>query len=127
MKRFSPNRQAILECLRSTTIHPTADWILEQLRPSWPNLNLATVYRNLFQLKEDGLIRSMGVIAGQEHFDGNIEPHAHVMCKCCGRIVDIPLTEEMSQLMALTGSTTGFEVQASQFTGLCPDCRGSSK
>ena len=126
MKRFSPNRQAILECLRSTTIHPTADRILEQLRPSWPNLNLATVYRNLFQLKEDGLIRSMGVVAGQEHFDGNIEPHAHVMCKCCGRIVDIPLTEEMSQLMALTGSTTGFEVQASQFTGLCPDCRESN-
>lgn len=127
MKRFSQNRQAILECLRSTTIHPSADWILEQLRPSWPNLNLATVYRNLLQLKEDRLIRSMGVVAGQEHYDGNIEPHAHVMCKYCGRIVDIPLTEEMSQLMALTGSDTGFEVQTFQFTGLCPDCRRSSK
>ena len=125
MKRFSRNRQAILECLRSTTVHPTADWILEQLHPSYPNLNLATVYRNLLQLKEDGLIRSMGVIAGQEHFDGNIEPHAHVMCKCCDRILDIPLTNELGQMMEHTGSVTGFEVQAFQFTGLCPDCRGS--
>lgn len=124
MKRYSRNRQAILECLRSTKIHPTADWILEQLRPSLPSLNQATVYRNLQQLKEDGLIRSMGVVAGQEHFDGDIGPHAHVMCAACGRITDLPLTDGLAGLMREAGQLTGFEITASQFAGLCPDCSG---
>ncbi|MDO5435885.1 MAG: transcriptional repressor [Clostridia bacterium] len=125
MKRYSQNRQAILECLRSTKIHPTADWILEHLRPEYPNLNLATVYRNLIQLKDEGLIRSMGVIAGQEHFDGDVQPHAHVICVFCGRVMDIPLTEDILRSMDSAGRLTGFGVISSRFTGLCPSCRGS--
>ena len=127
MQRFSRNRQAILECLRSTKIHPTADWVLDQLRPAYPNLNLATVYRNLNLLKEEGLIRSMGVVAGQEHYDGDIQPHAHIMCTCCGRITDIPLTAGIETMMETAGQLTGFDVIASQLTGLCPDCRGSGQ
>lgn len=123
MKRFSSNRQAILECLRNTASHPTADWILEQLRPTCPSLNLATVYRNLLQLKQDGLIRSMGVVAGQEHFDADLRPHAHAMCSCCGRILDIPLTEDLKKQMEEAAARTGFEILSSRFTGLCPDCR----
>lgn len=123
MKRFSRNRQAILECLQTTDIHPTADWILDRLRPSYPNLNLATVYRNLIQLKEEGLIQSMGVVAGQEHFDGGMTPHAHMMCSRCGKITDVPLTGEMEQIMDGISRQTGFEVHTSRFTGLCPECR----
>ncbi|MCQ2457942.1 MAG: transcriptional repressor [Clostridia bacterium] len=125
MERYSKNRQAILECLRSTKIHPTAGWILDQLRPAYPSLNLATVYRNLIRLKDDGLIRSMGDIAGEEHFDGDIQPHAHVICTCCGKIADIPLTESIINLMESAGRQTGFEILASQLTGLCPSCSGS--
>ena len=47
------------------------------------------------------------------------------MCKCCGRILDIPLTDALRQLMEATGSNTGFEVQTFQFAGLCPECRGT--
>lgn len=121
--RFSPNRQAILDCLRSTKAHPTADWILEQLRPELPNLNQATVYRNLVQLKEEGLIRSMGVVAGQEHFDADLQPHAHVMCSRCGRITDIPLSREMITVQEDAFRQTGFEIFASRYMGLCPECR----
>lgn len=127
IEHFSKNRQAILDCLRGTTVHPTAEWIYEQLRPDFPTLSLATVYRNLCQLKEAGTIASMGVVAGQEHFEGNLIPHAHVFCCRCGRIDDLPLSPE--SLSALQGAqdTTGFAVSSVQFVGLCPACAGNTE
>lgn len=123
MERFSKNRQAILDCLRTTNIHPTAEWVYEQLKPRYPSLSLGTVYRNLCQLKEAGAICSVGVIAGQEHFDGDVAAHAHVLCMHCGRIVDLPIDGALSASMQNVGETTGFRVIAPQFVGLCPDCQ----
>ena len=42
-KRFR-KRSAILECLRSTDTHPSADWIFQQLKGEIPDLSLGTVY-----------------------------------------------------------------------------------
>lgn len=122
MERFSKNRQAILDCLRSTDSHPTADWVYAQLKPVYPSLSLGTVYRNLCQLKDAGVIRSVGVIAGQEHFDSDISAHAHVMCTRCGRIVDLPISEALRSSMQESGNRTGFRITAPHFVGLCPDC-----
>ena len=100
IQRFSKKRQAIYDCLRSTTSHPTADWIYHQLHPDFPDLSLGTVYRNLSQLKNAGLIQSVGVVAGQERFDANISPHTHLICKDCGTVRDlfeITLPDEIMQ------------------------------
>ena len=90
MQRNSKKRQRILECLQGTTTHPSADWIYAQLKPAYPDLSLATVYRNLHQLREEGIIESVGFIQGQERFDGNVTPHTHVVCVRCGKIGDLP-------------------------------------
>ena len=50
VRRHSRKRDAILECLRCTTSHPTAEWVYNQLKPTIPDLSLATVYRNLAAL-----------------------------------------------------------------------------
>ena len=34
--RYSPKRDAILQCLRSTTCHPSAEWVYSQLKPKIP-------------------------------------------------------------------------------------------
>ena len=52
--RHSPKREAILECLRSTTCHPSAEWVYAQLKPRIPDLSLATVYRNLARFRGGG-------------------------------------------------------------------------
>ena len=51
VRKHSRKRDAILECLRCTTSHPTAEWIYTQLKPTIPDLSLATVYRNLAMFK----------------------------------------------------------------------------
>ena len=40
-------RDAILNCLRQTDVHPSAEWVHAQLKPEYPDLSLGTVYRNL--------------------------------------------------------------------------------
>lgn len=69
------------------------------------------------------MIRSMGVVAGQERFDANTDPHTHVLCGQCGRIDDIVLNGQMNDLMAETQEHTGFQISALHFAGLCPECR----
>lgn len=47
MIRYSKKREAILTAIRSTTCHPSAEWIYHTLKPTHPDLSLGTVYRNL--------------------------------------------------------------------------------
>ena len=54
--RYSPKRQAILECICSTDCHPSAEWVYAMLKPQIPDLSLATVYRNLARFREDGVV-----------------------------------------------------------------------
>ena len=60
VRKHSRKRDAILECLRCTTSHPTAEWVYNQLKPTIPDLSLATVYRNLAMFKAEGTIDSVG-------------------------------------------------------------------
>ena len=50
----SRQRNAILECVMSHHDHPTADIIYQELRESFPNISLGTVYRNLSLLTSLG-------------------------------------------------------------------------
>lgn len=117
-------RNAILEYLRGTTDHPSAEAVYEAVRKTSPDISLATVYRNLSLFKQQGLIMSLGTVDGIERFDGNTAPHVHFICKCCGRVVDLPLLHA-PELNAQVTDAIGASVESCQlsFTGTCKDCR----
>ncbi len=125
-ENFSRKRKAILDVLYNTKQHPTAEWVFQRLRPEYPELSLGTVYRNLKRFCETGQAMSIGVIGGQEHFDGCTEPHAHLVCSHCGKVLDIfqglPGEAELSKLSEQTGYR--IEGVSITFSGLCPDCAG---
>lgn len=124
MERYSKKREAILTCLRGTKSHPTAEWIYRQLKPSLPDLSLATVYRNLGHLKAAGLVCSIGVVEGQERFDANTRPHSHTVCRRCGCVADLdmlPLPDTLTEAAAATGFSV--ETVSLQFGGVCAACR----
>lgn len=124
-QRFSKKRQAIYDCLLATRSHPSADWIYHQLRPQFPDLSLATVYRNLTQLKAAGLIQSLGVVSGQERFDAIVEPHTHFICTQCGAVQDLPQMALPQELIASAEADSGCQITgvSLRLTGLCPRCR----
>jgi len=124
MVRKSKQKEAIFRVLQSTTSHPTADWIYEQVRKEIPNISLGTVYRNLKLLKQGGNILELHLAGALSVFDGNTQSHYHFRCQRCDRIFDVdePVYEEMNERIA---RKTGFKVSGHrlEFRGLCTDCQ----
>ena len=122
-KQFK-KRNAILQCLRSTDAHPSAEMVHQMLRESYPDISLATVYRNLNLFKQQGLISSVCSVHGTERFDAETTPHVHFVCDCCDRVLDL---EQITIPEALTHQVddTGCRVSGCSltFTGLCRECR----
>lgn len=123
-ENFSRKRSAILKALQSTDCHPTADWVYAQLKPKYPNLSLGTVYRNLKKFCESGRAISVGVINGQEHFDGDIDPHSHMICEKCGSVLDIPESFFNEEQLKALSEIYGHQITEAGvvFKGLCKDC-----
>ncbi|MDR2375472.1 MAG: transcriptional repressor [Treponema sp.] len=124
-KKHSKKRDEILDLIRSTSSHPSARWVYEQLKPLFPRLSLGTVYRNIRTFREDGDLISVGVVQGEERFDGRVQPHPHFICSRCGKIVDIEGSMDKTQ-----GMSEGFippdlyvDHRKTVFYGLCGDCR----
>lgn len=121
-RRHSKKRDAILDVIRSTTSHPSAEWVYAQLRPAYPDISLGTVYRNIALFRQEGVIRTVGVVSGIERYDGNTTSHPHFICKNCGSVIDVegalpPDNVELSEKY-------GFLVDSSEITyyGTCADC-----
>ncbi|MBK3332670.1 transcriptional repressor [Persephonella atlantica] len=124
-RRNTQQRKVILDILRSTDIHPTADWIYERARQYIPNISLGTVYRNLKILRDEGLILELSD-GKQSRFDGRIDEHFHFKCSNCNSIYDVD-TEEAVRINEEILQKEGYQVHSYDitFTGICPKCNGS--
>ncbi|MDR2444413.1 MAG: transcriptional repressor [Spirochaetaceae bacterium] len=138
-RKHSKKRDAILEVLKSTDTHPGAQWVYEKLKPVIPYLSLGTVYRNLNLFREEGDVVSLGVVNGEERFDACTLPHAHVVCKVCGKVSDLS-GETLAELLENYRGfpkTSAFgkaaldlieihnftiDIRNTVFYGLCNDC-----
>ena len=118
-------RDAILTCLRQTTVHPSAEWVFSRLKPEYPDLSLGTVYRNLALFKEQGNIISLGTVNGVERFDGNTRPHVHFVCNGCDAVIDLPEVQIPASLSSSVEEQAGCQVETCQltFTGICEQCK----
>lgn len=123
-KNYSRKREAILAKIHSTHSHPTADCIYDSLKKEYPDLSLATVYRNLKLFKEEGLITSLVGNTNQELFDGNLHPHGHFICRSCNAVIDIPSLGCESENITAPTEIEGSKIErvAISFYGVCKNC-----
>lgn len=89
--KHSKQRDSLIELLKSTKSHPTADWLYSKLKKEYPSLSLATVYRNLGILCEIGEAIKIDVGDGVEHYDATVEDHCHFICSGCNSLIDVNL------------------------------------
>ena len=119
--RFSRQRELIKEIVFSTNAHPSADWVYDEVKKTFPNISLGTIYRNLKQLSKIGIIRTIydGSVA---RFDWNTTSHNHFKCIECGKITDIEI-DSTSTFIKRNLDNNSFDVHDIEITfiGTCKE------
>ncbi len=122
MERNTRQRTAIREALRHAHRPLLPHEVLQAAQVQAPRLGLATVYRNLKALVEEGELCTVELpgenprfeIAGRQH-------HHHFQCLSCQRVFDVHACPgDLSRL-----APPGFTVQDHELTlyGRCSDCQ----
>ena len=122
--RMTNQREIILEELKRSGGHLTADELYERVRLLIPRISLATVYRNLEILSNLGILKKLEVGGRQKRFDYDVHEHDHICCVMCHRIDNVELSREQIPLDTAMGrsgySITGYRLE---LAGICPACR----
>ncbi len=117
-------REVVLAVVRRLDSHPTVDEVYDQVRRRLPRVSLATVYRNLETLSEQGLIHKIGHCDIQMRFEADLHPHLHLRCIDCGDLRDAPLNPcgELEKAVKAMGAFRVFGYRL-EFLYRCPECR----
>lgn len=126
--KYSKQREAIKDFLAHCHEHPTADVVYMNLRESFPNISLGTVYRNLSLLSEMGQIQKISMRDGADRFDGTTTPHDHFICEKCNCIEDIFLDDNKEITMIAQQHFNGeIHTHTTTFYGICRKCLNNSQ
>lgn len=123
---LNANARAVLEVLRGSARHPTAQEVYEEVRLTRPRIGLATVYRILRQLAEQGMIKVWGYGSESARYDARTHRHDHAFCTECGALLDVPVEIEMSRAeLEKAARATGMEMGSHEVRiyGRCQDCQ----
>lgn len=127
--RQTRQRTAILDCLASTCDFMTAQQLHDQLRENEQSVGLATVYRNLTSLVEQGLVDVLITDEGEAIYRqcSLEEHHHHLLCRVCGHAVEFvsPQLEELAHSIAEENGFTDLH-HTMEIFGLCPEHAGAS-
>ena len=86
--KVTPQRLSVLRILDRHT-HPTIDELYDEILKENPSVSLATVYKNLNTLKDEGLVVEVNFVNQKARYDIYEHPHIHVVCENCGSVEDM--------------------------------------
>ena len=122
-KRTTRQLEQVFKALQGDHSHPFADEIYRRVHKRLPRISLATVYRNLHSLVEEGKIRTLLLDEQGARFDPETSQHDHFVCARCGRVVDLFL-RRARQLDLSSLAKQGYVVTTHNLTvhGICRAC-----
>ena len=125
MTRHTVQRQIVFEAVKALGSHSSAEQVYMRIAQNHPSISKATVYRNLNQMAQAGLLRNIGVIDGAAHYDHNTHAHYHFICDGCKKIFDVE--SDAFRIPIHLISTKEFSITDCRltFTGMCRECKNS--
>ena len=122
MHRRSKKREAIYNAICNDKTHPTAEQIYNVVKEKEPDISLGTVYRNISEFEEEGLIKRIVQTDSQARYDGNMKVHDHFVCSRCGKICDTQRTVETDKDIQKITAEHSVAVDSVIYNGLCKKC-----
>jgi Fur family peroxide stress response transcriptional regulator len=100
--------------------------VYKTLKPKYPGLSMNTVYQTLHALENAGILKRISMEENVYRYDANVSPHAHIICRHCGRVDDTngSLSPVLQELLEKVSGYSGWDILAMDccFFGYCPDC-----
>jgi len=128
MKEIKPGgitkqRTAVLQVIRDSEGHLTANEVFEDARRVLPGISFATVYNSLRYLSSEGLIGEVRFGKDATRYDRKLERHDHAICDDCGKLVDLDLRIP-NALIKEAAELSKFSAGSIELTlhGRCPEC-----
>lgn len=116
--------QQILDIINSSSDHLTAEQIYLRLKASNSKVVLATVYNNLNLLYEQDKIRKVSVEGYPDRYDKTVK-HDHLVCKKCGALSDICLSDLTALLQEqISEEIISYDLKVNY---ICPSCRSKAE
>jgi Fur family peroxide stress response transcriptional regulator len=122
--RLTPQRVELVRLLAVSEGHPSAGQLYTTVKRRFPTMSHATVYKTLALLKEMDQVLEID-LRDDSHYDGNRpEPHPHLICMTCGRIIDADVSLDEESLRKVE-QASGYRILRPQIAlyGLCQGCR----
>lgn len=127
MKNYSKQREEIIDVLKETYNHPTAEDIYVKVREKDPTVSKGTIYRNLGELAENDIINKISSVVGPDRYEYAREIHNHVICTKCGQVFNFEHNYHFNRMRKEIRDKTGVEILNKGFTfeGICKDCKNA--
>jgi len=123
LKRATRQREAVLNAVEQVDSHPSVEEVYRIVRKSIPKISLATVYRNLHLLAEDGKLREVQFQGDVIRYDAITGPHEHFYCRNCRAVWDIHRSLPKDAVRSIERRMkSSVETYSLDYYGLCAKC-----
>ena len=127
--RITPQREMIIEAIVHQGDHINADEVFALIRKRTHSMNIATVYRTLELLVEEGLVSRIDLGEGRVFYATHQHgPHIHLVCRQCGQVLGAN-QEMLSTFNHQLQSDYHFaaDLQHISVLGLCSECQTNQR
>lgn len=109
-RRPTRQRAALSEALAGSDGFVSAQELHARLTEAGDRVGLATVYRNLQSMAAEGEVDTLRTDEGEALYRAcsTEDHHHHVVCRVCGRTIEIEMPESFEAWSAQVGSDHGF-------------------
>jgi Fur family transcriptional regulator, ferric uptake regulator len=121
--RATSSKRILLEVLFETEDHLSVEALAAAVQARTPDVHLSTIYRNLEDLQELGVIVHTHLGHGPATYQLASLAHAHFLCESCGTVIEAP--EAMFVGLAKSAKRElGFTIDPHHFAihGRCAAC-----
>ena len=125
MNNYSKQREVIIEALKKTHTHTTAEELYNIVKKKYPNISKSTVYRNVNILLENNAIRKIKMLSGADRYDYVFQEHYHAICEKCGNVFDFMYDFGGEKIKEAIKNQTGIIAKTNSITiyGICDKCK----
>jgi Fe2+ or Zn2+ uptake regulation protein len=122
--RITSARRLLLQAIFEAEEHRTAEELARVVQERAPDVHLSTIYRNLEDLQELGIVVHAHLGHGPSTYHLAAAAHGHLVCEECGAVIEVP-DDLFAGLSRSASARFGFTIDPHHFAmlGRCRGCR----